>query len=248
EIRTFPASSDVAQAFGAEALQPEESLSYSLGLVLQPADRLYVTVDAYHIEVDDRIALSSNLTGDAVRELLESRGIFGVNGGRYFTNAIDTRTRGIDLVANYGLDLGGGTLDLTAAWNHTDTEITRIAPHPGELESAGLDLERIDRTEIGRIEDGFPNNKLLLAGTWSLASWDFTLAATRYGSVATRPANPANDQTYDAEWLVDASASWKADRWTLTLGADNLLNEYPDENSFANSTNGQFPYSNLSPF
>lgn len=248
EIRTFPASSAVAQAFGSEPLQPEESLSYSLGLVLQPADRLYVTVDAYHIEVDERIALSSNLTGDAVRTLLESRGIFGVNGGRYFTNAIDTRTQGIDVVGNYGLDLGGGTLDLTAAWNYTDTEITRIAPNPEELASAGLNLERIDRTEIGRIEDGFPNTKLLLAGTWSLASWDFTLAATRYGSVTTRPANAANDQTYDAEWLVDASASWKADRWTLTLGADNLLNEYPDENSFANSTNGQFPYSNLSPF
>ncbi|MBJ6985323.1 TonB-dependent receptor [Luteimonas sp. MC1750] len=248
EIRTFPASSAVAQAFGAEPLQPEESLSYSLGLVLQPADRLYVTVDAYHIEVDDRIALSSNLTGNAVRALLESRGIFGVNGGRYFTNAIDTRTQGVDVVANYGLDLGGGTLDLTAGWNYTDTEITRIAPNPEELESAGLDLERIDRTEIGRIEDGFPNTKLLLSGTWSLASWNFSLTGTRYGSVTTRQANPVNDQTYDAKWLLDAAASWKADRWTLTLGADNVLNEYPDENSFANSTNGQFPYSNLSPF
>ncbi len=248
EIRTFPASSAVAQAFGAEPLQPEESLSYSLGLVLQPADRLYVTIDAYHIEVDDRIALSSNLTGDAVRALLESRGIFGVNGGRYFTNAIDTRTRGIDVVANYGVDLGGGTLDLTAGWNWTDTEITRIAPNPEELEQAGLNLERIDRTEIGRIEDGFPNTKLLLSGTWSLDAWDFSLAATRYGSVTTRPANAANDQTYGAKWLLDASAAYKLDNWTFTLGADNLLNEYPDENSFANSTNGQFPYSNLSPF
>ena len=248
EIRTFPASSAVAQAFGAEPLQPEESLSCSLGLVLQPADRLYVTVDAYHIEVDDRIALSSNLTGDAVRALLESRGIFGVNGGRYFTNAIDTRTQGIDVVANYGLDVGGGTLDLTAAWNYTDTEITRIAPNPEELEQAGLSLERIDRTEIGRIEDGFPNTKLLLSGTWSLEAWDFNLAATRYGSVATRPANAANDQTYGAKWLLDASAAYRFDRWTFTLGADNLLNEYPDENTFANSTNGQFPYSNLSPF
>ena len=248
EIRTFPASSAVAQAFGAEPLQPEESLSYSLGLVLQPAERLYVTIDAYHIEVDDRIALSSNLTGDAVRALLESRGIFGVNGGRYFTNAIDTRTQGIDVVANYGLDVGGGTLDLTAGWNWTDTEITRIAPNPEELEQAGLNLERIDRTEIGRIEDGFPNTKLLLSGTWSLDAWDFSLAATRYGSVTTRPANAANDQTYGAKWLLDASAAYKLDNWTFTLGADNLLNEYPDENSFANSTNGQFPYSNLSPF
>ena len=248
EIRTFPASSAVAQAFGAEPLQPEESLSYSLGLVLQPANGLYVTIDAYHIEVDDRIALSSNLTGDAVRALLESQGIFGVNGGRYFTNAIDTRTQGIDVVANYGFDLGNGTLDLTAGWNYTDTEITRIAPNPDELEQAGLNLERIDRTEIGRVEDGFPNTKLLLAGTWSLPSWDFTLAATRYGSVTTRPANPANDQTYGAKWLLDASAAYRVDNWTFTLGADNLLNEYPDESTFPNSVNGQFPYSNLSPF
>ncbi|MGY0613139.1 TonB-dependent receptor plug domain-containing protein [Luteimonas sp. A501] len=248
EVRTFPASSAVAQAFGAEALQPEESLSYSLGLVLQPVDRLYVTIDAYHIEVDDRIALSSNLTGDAVRALLESRGIFGVNGGRYFTNAIDTRTQGIDLVANYGMDLGAGTLDLTAGWNYTDTEITRIAPNPDELEQAGLDLERIDRTEIGRIEEGFPNTKLLLSGTWSLDAWDFTLATTRYGSVTSRSANSANDQTYDAKWLLDASAAYRMNNWTFTLGADNVLNEYPDENIFANSTNGQFPYSNLSPF
>ncbi|MEN1957674.1 TonB-dependent receptor [Luteimonas sp. MJ204] len=248
EVRTFPASSAVAQAFGAEALQPEESLSYSLGLVLQPVDRLYVTVDAYHIEVDDRIALSSNLTGDAVRALLESRGIFGVNGGRYFTNAIDTRTQGIDVVASYGIELGAGMLDLTAGYNYTDTEITRIAPNPDELEQAGLNLERIDRTEIGRVEDGFPNTKLLLAGTWALEAWDFTLAATRYGSVTSRSANSANDQTYDAKWLLDASAAYRMNAWTFTLGADNLLNEYPDENIFANSTNGQFPYSNLSPF
>jgi iron complex outermembrane recepter protein len=248
EVRTFPASSAVAQAFGAEPLQPEESLSYSLGLVLQPADAVYLTIDAYHIDVDDRIVLSSNLTGDAVRALLESQGIFGVNGGRYFTNAVDTRTRGVDLVGSYRLDLARGSLDLTAGFNWSETEITRVAPNPAELEENGLDLERIDRTERGRIEEGFPETKFLLGGTWSFAQWDFNLAATRYGSVTTRPANPANDQTYGAEWILDASASYRVDRWTLTLGADNLLDEYPDENIFANSTNGQFPYSNLSPF
>lgn len=249
EIRTFPASSAVAQAFGAEPLQPEESLSYSLGLVLQPADGLYVTVDAYQIDVDDRIALSSNLTGDAVRALLESRGIFGVNGGRYFTNAIDTRTRGVDVVGTWRVPLEAGTLDLTGGYNHTKTEITRIAPNPEELEQSGVDLERIDRVEAGRIEAGFPRNKLLLGGTWTGQRWSFTATTTRYGSVRTTPNNPALDQRYGAEWLLDLSASYRpADRWTLTVGADNVLDAYPDENSFGNSTNGQFPYSNLSPF
>lgn len=249
EIRTFPAGSAVAQAFGAEALTPEESLSYSLGLVLQPVDNLYVTVDAYQIDVDDRIALSSNLTGDAVRRLLESRGIFGITGGRYFTNAIDTRTRGIDVVGSYRWDLAASSLDLTAGYNHTRTEITRIAANPDALQTSGLNLERIDRVEIGRIEDGFPRNKLLLSGIWNTDDWAFALATTRYGSVRTTPNNPALDQEYGAKWLVDVSATFKPGRdWALTLGADNVLNEYPDENIFGNSTSGQFPYSNLSPF
>lgn len=248
EIRTFPADSEIAQAFGAEPLRPEESRSYSLGLVLQPADNLYVTVDAYQIDVDDRIALSSNLTGDAVRTLLESRGIFGVNGGRYFTNAIDTRTRGIDVVGTYRWDLAAGTLDLTAGYNHTKTEITRIAANPEELEAIGVDLERIDRVEAGRIERGFPRNKLLLSGLWTLGDWRWSLAATRYGSVSTTPNDASLDQRYGAKWLLDAAATLDLDRWRFTLGADNLLNEYPDENLFGNSTNGQFPYSNLSPF
>ncbi|TWT20146.1 TonB-dependent receptor [Luteimonas marina] len=249
EIRTFPASGAIAQAFGAEPLQPEESLSYSLGIVLQPARNLYITADAYQIDVDDRIALSSNLTGDAVRALLESQGVFGVNGGRYFTNAIDTRTRGIDIVGTWRLDLAASTLDFTAGYNHTKTEVTRIAPNPEELEQSGLSLERIDRVEIGRIEDGFPRNKLLLGGTWTGQTWTLAANTTRYGSVRTTPNNPALDQSYGAKWLLDVSASYRPDeRWTLTLGADNVLNEYPDENIFGNSTNGQFPYSNLSPF
>ena len=248
EIRTFPAAGEIAQALGAEPLQAEESLSYSLGLVLQPADRLYVTVDAYQIEVDDRIVLSSNLTGDAVRAFLEARGIFGVTGGRYFTNAVDTRTRGIDIVGSHSWPLANGSFDLTAGYNYSKTEITRIAPNPPELESGGLNLERLDRAERGRIERGYPRDKFVLNGTWNLGDWTFLAGTTRYGSFETTPNNAANDQTYGAKWLVDLAATYHLDRWSFTLGGDNVFNEYPDENLFGNSTNGQFPYNSASPF
>ena len=247
EIRTFPATSDVAQALGAEPLRPEESLSYSLGLVLQPADALYVTIDAYQVDVDDRIVLSANLTGN-IREFLEDRGIFGVTGGRYFTNAIDTRTRGVDVVGSYRWDLAAGSFDLTAGYNYSKTEITRIAPNPPELESGGLNLERIDRAERGRIERGFPRDKLVLSGTWTTGDWSFNAGTTRYGSFQTTPNAAANDQTYGAKWIVDASATWHLDGWSFTAGADNVFNEYPDDNIFGNSTNGQFPYNSASPF
>jgi len=251
QVRTFPASSLTAQAFGAEPLEPETSLSYSLGLVLQPANNLYVTIDAYQIEVDDRIALSSNLTGDAVRQLLESRGIFGVNGGRYFTNAIDTRTRGVDVIGTWNGELPGGTsLDVTAGYNYTKTEITRVAPNPPELSANGLSLERIDRVETARIEHGYPHNKFMLGANWNVNDWAFSATTTRYGSIQSR--NNTNfdlDQRYGGKWILDVSASYSpGDHWTLALGVDNVLNEYPDESLFGNSNNGQSPYSFFSPF
>jgi iron complex outermembrane receptor protein len=248
EIRTFPASSATAQALGAEPLKPETSTSYSAGLVLQPLDALYLTIDAYQIEVDDRIVLSSNLTGTAVQRFLEAQGIYGVNGGRYFTNAIDTRSRGVDVVGSYRWQLAASSFDLTASYSYAKTEVTHVAPNPAELTANGLNLERIDRTERGRIEEGFPRDKFLVNGTWNAEHWALALGATRYGEYSTRPTSAVNDQTFGAKWVVDASASYKVDGWTLTVGADNLLNEYPDENNFANSTSGQFPYSNLSPF
>src|SRR5690606_18912897 len=116
--------------------------------------------DAYQIEVDDRIILSENLIGTAVTSFLESRGIFGVTGGRYFTNAIDTRTRGIDLVGSYSWDLGSGSFDLTSGVNYTSTDITRIAPNPEELTAGNLDLQRIGRVEQGRVTEGNPESKV----------------------------------------------------------------------------------------
>ncbi|MGN7832143.1 TonB-dependent receptor plug domain-containing protein [Pseudoxanthomonas sp. 22568] len=253
ESGTFPATSAVAQALGAEALKAETSLSYSLGLVLQPVDRLYITIDAYQIDIDDRIVLSSNLllaNNAAAQALLASLGINGVTSARYFNNAIDTRTRGVDVVGTYSIPLAASTLNLTAGYNRNKTEITRIAPNPPELTALGANLWRVGRDEQGRIEEGYPRDKFSLNAVWNLAAWDFALGTTRYGEFTTwvsETGNPANDQKYGAIWTVDASASYRLDGWTFTLGADNLLDEYPDRTIFPNSNSGQFPYSSQSP-
>jgi len=254
ESGTFPATGAVAQALGADPLTAETSLSYGLGLVLQPVDRLYITVDAYQIDIDDRIVLSSNLLlggNAAAQALLASLGVNGVTSARYFTNAADTRTRGIDVIATYSLPLANSDLNLTAGYNHNKTDIVRVAPNPIELTDLGADLRRIGRDEQGRIEEGYPRDKISLSANWKLAQWDFNLGATRYGEFITRVSetgNPANDQTYGASWIVDVSASYRpSESWTLTLGADNLLDEYPDKTLFANSNSGQFPYSSQSP-
>jgi iron complex outermembrane recepter protein len=252
QIRTFPVADPAAVALGAEPLRAEESLSYSLGLVLQPLDALYITVDAYQIDVDDRITLSENLTGPAVAAFLAERGFPGVTGGRYFTNAVDTRTQGVDIVGSYRWTLARGSFDLTFGYNYTDTEVRRIAPNPTALQQGGLDLLRIGRVELGRFTQGYPKDKLSLGGLMRLGNWEFNLNATRYGEysvlVGQTPETPNRDQTFGDEWVLDLKATCHVGDWALSLGADNVLNEHPDEVLFANSNSGQFPYNSTSPF
>ncbi len=252
DVRTFAVNDPVAIALGAEPLKAEESTNYSLGLVLQPVDALYITIDAYRIDIDDRIALSENLTGDAVTDFLEARGIFGVTGGRYFTNAIDTRTSGVDVIGTYRWDLATGSFALTAGYNYSNTTIERIAPNPPELSQNGLNLNRIGRVERGRITDGAPKDKFSLSGVWDFGDWTFNAAATRYGefSVLFDPTFvvPNRDQTFGAEWTLDLAATYRLDGWEFTVGGDNVTDEYPDEVIYQNSTNGQIVYSAASPF
>lgn len=249
---TFPTTSPAAQALGATPLKAESSTSYSVGLVLQPTDRLYLTVDAYQIDIDDRIVLSTNITTNAAaNSLLAGLGLPQVTAFSYFTNGVDTRTRGVDAVSSYTLPFAASSLELTAAYSYNETEVKKIMGSPAVFGTLGITQSLIGRDEIGRIEDSFPRDKAILSGTWRSDRWELGLAATRYGSFTVRnSATATRDQTYDAKWVLDASASFKpSEQWKLTLGADNLLDEYPDRTTdLQNSTWGMLPYSNYSPF
>jgi iron complex outermembrane recepter protein len=239
DIRTFRVNDAAAVALGAEPLKAEESKNLSLGLVLQPIDNLYVAVDAYRIDIDDRVMLSENLTSTAVRAYLNANVDPALGGGRYFTNAIDTSTKGVDIIGTYRWDIGNGSLDLTAGYNYNKTTVERIAPNPAALTAIDPTAVRIGRVEVGRLTVGAPRDKFQLGGLYNLGNWKFGANATRYGEFT--------DQTYDPQWTLDLSGSYAYRNWDFTLGADNVLNDYPDETLFANSTNGQLPYSASSP-
>ncbi|MGV8961172.1 MAG: TonB-dependent receptor plug domain-containing protein [Stenotrophomonas sp.] len=252
ESGTFPATSVVAQALGSSPLQAETSTSYSLGLVLQPAERLYLTVDAFQIDIDDRILLSSTInTNPATNALLTSLGINNVTAFRYFNNAANTRTRGVDVVGSYNIPLAASALDLTASYSYNTTEVKRLAPSPGVLTGLGLTTPLVGRDEIGRLEDTFPRDKAIVGGTWSADRWTVGLNATRYGRFTVRQTTPASDQSYDPQWVLDVSASFRPSaQWTLTVGADNVLDSHPDKvNPAFTGVNawGQLPYSNYAP-
>ncbi len=250
EVATLRVNNPAAVALGAEPLRAEESVNYSLGLVLQPVENLYVTIDAYRIEIDDRIALSENLGTvpgrTAIRDFLRSSG-FSVDGGRYFTNAIDTKTDGVDVVGTYNWQLSNSSLALTAGYNYNKTEVTRIAQDSASLSAIDPLAVRFGRVELGRFTVGSPRDKLFLGGTWSVGNWAFNGNTTRYGEFTVLNANAALDQTFEPEWTLDLSASYKLADWSFTLGGDNVLDSYPDDIIFPNSTGGQIPYSASSP-
>lgn len=248
DIRTFPVQSAEAVALGAKPLRPELSRNYGLGLTAQPARNLSFTADYYKIDIDHRIVLSGNFIGADIQALLQNAGFAGVNGGRFFTNAIDTRTEGLDLVLQSGKDLGdAGTLRFTGGYNHNYTRVTHIDATPPQL--AKYQASLFDRTEVGLTEVAQPHDNLRLSADYEVKKLSLVATESRYGAVTGVSSTAANDQTFAAKWLTDISASYHLPRGiTLTGGADNIFNVYPDKITAANSSGGIFVYSGISPF
>ena len=246
-IRTFPVNAPAAIALGAQPLKAEKSHSYTAGLVLTPSGGLYTTLDLYQITIAHRIILSGDVFGPPVQSYLASVGIPFVDGGRFFTNAVDTRTRGADLVSTYPWRLSGSWLNLTVGLNYNSTEILAIAPNPPQLGLHGLVLPIIDRAEQGRITVGSPRSKAFLAADWKAGRWTLHGQLSRYGQWTDQNAvSASNDQTYGARFLLDARIEYRLQRLSLAFGAGNMTNAYPDRARA--SLDGILPYPETSPF
>ena len=250
-----PSTSPVARLLGGEPLKPEKSRNFTVGAVWNPIDPLNLSVDLYQITIDNRIVLSSNLSTSkpAVQSYLAANGITGLNysGIAYFTNAVNTRTRGVDLVGSYRFDLGNaGTLQTTLSYNYNKNKVTDVKANPAALDALGLNLKRIDRRdEFGLLADTTPRSKLILNGLYNIERWSVSGTVTRYGKFTSyNSTSPTLDQTFSSKWLLDLALNYNLDSWTFTLGADNVFNTYPDKVIHANDNNGTLPYSVFSPF
>ncbi|HEY9517389.1 MAG TPA: TonB-dependent receptor [Gemmatimonadaceae bacterium] len=248
DIRTFPVTSAEAKALGAKPLKAEKSMNYGIGVALQPVSNLSFTADYYRIDIRHRIVLSGNFIGADIQQLLENAGFQGVTGGRFFTNAIDTRTEGVDLVLQTGANLGNaGTLRFTGGYNHNYTHVTKIDDTPPELSAHQQVL--FDRTQVGLTEVAQPHDNLRLSADYEVKGVGVVLSEARYGSVTNVATTPANDQTYGAKWITDLSLAYHfSNGLTVTGGADNIFNVFPDKTIAANSSGGIFVYSGFSPF
>lgn len=253
---TFPSISPMGRALGGEPLKPEKSKNYSLGAVFRLSG-LDLTVDAYEIDVKDRIVLSETLTGSATaapgtnaRAIFDLLQPFGASAARFFLNGVDTKTRGVDVVATYRVPTQDwGSLNLTASGNVNDFQVTKtpltkqtILPTPVTL---------FGRQAVYRFERGTPKYKASVQGDWSLDNWGATARVTYYGDVFAPGTtdDTLNDVHVGAHALVDLEARYKLPHnATLAVGANNLFDEYPNQIPKNLDTTGAGPWSSFSPF
>ncbi|WP_036167239.1 TonB-dependent siderophore receptor [Massilia sp. 9096] len=251
---TFPVNSPAARLLGAQPLKPEKARNLSLGAQWQPTRNWTTSVDVYRIDIDDRVVFSSNLqlnNKPALVSALAAQNVL-VGAARYFTNAVDTRTKGVDVVSTYRLNLPqGARSDLTLAYNHNDNEVRHVADNPALLAAQGLTL--VDRQTVNRLTVGSPRDKLSLSADTTWGKWNGRVTATRYGSFTVPQNDPTLDQTYDPAWTLDLAANVRVTQaWRVTLGIDNATNRYPAQVRSPGTTNfnvyGTEPYSVWTPY
>lgn len=251
--RLFRSNSEQAAAFGGQPLDPEESTTYSLGVVLRPTDSTSVTIDAYQLEVNDVITITDTIQGPTVTAAFNALGLTGYTQATYYLNAWDTRTRGVDLVGRQRFDFPTGTLDITAAASFLDTQVQDVNR---QANVGGSAITVIGSSRIRDAETGIPQNKYILNGRYRLGAWAIDATATYYDSytynvgevpgVAT--ANGNIDQEFSPETFVDIGLDYELRQGLrLNLLVQNVFNEYPDKYVNGNRASGINPYSFIAP-
>ena len=236
---TFNNISPVTQALGIGDLQPEESESVSLGMVWNGYDGLAITIDAFQIEIEDRIILSGDVSpvdSPAVEEALATT---SAENARFFLNAVDTTTKGLDIVASKTFGVGAyGDLKAQLAYGYNNTEIDSINL-PQLLD--GLDDVLFDSDEQIRMTRSTPDHSGSIGLTHTKGKWTSNVQFSYFGNYSI--GYTSGTETYGPNWITDVTVNYQwNDELALRVGAQNLFSEYPDERAEGNQFNGIFKY------
>ncbi|WP_404339638.1 TonB-dependent receptor plug domain-containing protein [Pseudoalteromonas mariniglutinosa] len=246
---------EIAPFIGAEPLTPEEATNVSVGLTYSK-DSLSFSIDAYRIDLDDRIVLSSQFSSPALTAVLLENNFDEIRAVTFESNAVDTTTQGIDITArHYSNDFLGGRLTSTLAAGFVDTGYDRISDTPAVLRELGIITPLFDLRSQVRLAEGTPQDKITLNFDYQYGAWRVNLTATRYGEISQADLTnrtqaqvdaliPGFDtelvvrsngnfdiiETFGAKIVTDLSVNYEFnDDLTLRLGADNIFDVYPDE-------------------
>ena len=231
----FTNDSDVAKAIGFDKLKEEKSVNASAGFTFKPVDKLFITLDGYLIKVKDRIVITSQFSDP-------SFAAYDVESARFFANAVDTETKGVDLVVSYDWALGGGNLNINLAGNYTETKITKFNFPEKVLANHSQD-EFFGPDQINIIESLSPKTKASLGLNYKINKFNFLVRNTYFGEV-TRDGFPYGSvQKFAPKVVTDLSVGYDiTKKVNFTIGANNLFDVFPDLQVYENSYYGVFKY------
>ncbi len=239
----LPPNAAAARLIGIKPLTPEHSTNFSLGAVATLSSRATFSVDAYQIAIRDRIVGSGTLYGfyaGAVRSAAVNQAIVAngnvlepvpFSGINVFSNGIDTRTRGVDVVLNFATPLGAaGRIDWSLTGNYSETKVTAIRATPAQLAASGQSL--FDKVALSTLETASPPYKIILAGAYGNGPWNVALKESLFGN-ASRYADPGDGNLYldrtGTKFITDLDVSYRIGHaLTLGIGANNLFDVRPD--------------------
>lgn len=264
EQGTFSNDSRLAQLLNIGDLKQETSKSASVGFTYKvPSAALTFTIDSYFVRINDRIVLTDTFNKPAAAgEVQDIYNTLGITGARFFANAIDTETRGIDFVATHNLNRPAYRLQSTLALNVGDTH--RVGPiHASEkLINAGLASSYFGDSSRVLLEEATPKMKASLSNELTFGKATVYLRNTYFGDttdyntvdvngdgVISTDANGVRNehQTIQGKLLTDLSFTYKFSKNIgLTVGANNLFDIYPTKYVKPSSNNDQFVYARAS--
>jgi len=264
DVLTAPVTDSAAILFGAKPLREEKSVNLSGGLAFSPNDNVTFTLDVFQIKIDHRILLSATFDDTVSARILATNGFANISGLQYFTNGIDTRTRGIDLTGSLRMTAGQGTIDWTANANYTKNQITRTDPLPAALDSTGRSQETgiIDSVTYIGITEERPDWRGTLTGEYNLGRVHALVRGSYYGKFSSAQPGYCDlcRDSYGGKGLVDAEFGYRFSSIDLSFGVRNLFDTYPDQPKSLTDTGlggtakdfnnnfGVFPWAAASPF
>lgn len=221
-----PNTSMLAKEVGIPELKEETSNNYSLGFVARIAKKLNLTVDAYRINIKDRIVLTGlfDTDDDQIGMLLQS---MNVGAAQFFTNAVSTKTRGVDIIATYNTSLGKGKLNITGAANLNKMQVENI--NTIAKLSGKEDIYFSDREKYFLLASA-PPHKISLTLDYVINNFSIMARGTKFAGVKLIDFNfDTNDpDIYDDRYTVDLSVNYKVnDKFNFTIGGQNILDAYP---------------------
>ncbi|MFY0604520.1 MAG: TonB-dependent receptor [Flavobacteriaceae bacterium] len=245
EILTASNDSPIAKALGIPQLKQEESFSASLGFTAKVPDmNLTLTVDGYFTAIEDRVVLTGNFAIPSTATGVPA----GTQSARFFANAIDTETRGLDIVVSHQTELSGFSLssDFALSFNKTN-RVDDI--HASDLLADQLDTYFGER-ETYFLEFATPRVKANLSHMLRGDNWNVFVRNSFFGAVTnpdltdtTGDGNRDTHPTFGSKVLTDLSFGYNfTDNLTITVGSSNIFDVYPDAAPSDLTSGNQFVY------